>query len=73
MKNRFTVRSKFTDAQILFAIKQSKTGVRVEEVWRKIDISEATFTIGRRKSSMLICDGPTDALQLTSSKNLDFF
>jgi hypothetical protein len=32
MKNRVAGRSKFTEAQILFAIKQSETGVKVEEV-----------------------------------------
>ena len=36
-------RSKFTEAQIAFAIKQAETGTRVEEVCRKMGISEATF------------------------------
>ena len=36
-------RSKFTESQIIFAIRQSETGVRVEEVCRKMGISEATF------------------------------
>lgn len=36
-------RSKFTESQILFALKQSETGVKVEEVCRKMGISEATF------------------------------
>lgn len=36
-------KKKFTEAQILFAIKQSETGVKVEEVCRKMGISEATF------------------------------
>ncbi len=36
-------KSKFTEAQIIFAIKQSETGTRVEEVCRKMGISEATF------------------------------
>ncbi len=35
-------RSKFTEPQIAFAIKQSETGTRVEEVCRMIGISEAT-------------------------------
>jgi len=34
---------KFTEAQIAFAIKQSESGTRVEEVCRKMGISEATF------------------------------
>jgi predicted transcriptional regulator len=36
-------KSKFTESQILFALKQSETGVKVEEVCRKMGISEATF------------------------------
>lgn len=36
-------KSKFTEAQIVFAIKQSETGVPVEEVCRKLGISHATF------------------------------
>ncbi len=47
-------KSKFTEAQILFALKQSETGVKVEEVCRKMGISEATFynwnrVAGRKK------------------------
>lgn len=36
-------KSKFTEAQIIFALKQAETGVKVEEVCRKMGISEATF------------------------------
>ena len=36
-------KSKFTESQIIFAIKQSETGARVSEVYRKMGISEATF------------------------------
>jgi len=36
-------KSKFTEAQIVFAIKQSETGTSVSEVCRKIGVSEATF------------------------------
>ncbi|GAA4518574.1 hypothetical protein GCM10023173_20510 [Sphingobacterium thermophilum] len=36
-------KSKFTEAQIAFAIKQAETGTCVEEVCRKMGISEATF------------------------------
>jgi putative transposase len=35
--------SKFTEAQIVFALRQSDSGVKVEEVCRKMGISEATF------------------------------
>ena len=36
-------RSKFTESQIAFAIKQSESGTRVEEICRKMGISEPTF------------------------------
>lgn len=36
-------RSKFTEQQIVFALRQSESGTRVEEVCRKLGISEATF------------------------------
>jgi len=42
-------RSKFTEAQIVFAIRQAETGVKVEEVCRKMGISEATFYNWKRK------------------------
>lgn len=39
-------RSKFTEAQIVFALKQADTGTRINEVCRLIGTREATFTIG---------------------------
>ena len=42
-------KSKFTEAQIIFAIKQSETGVKVEEVCRKMGISDATFYNWKKK------------------------
>lgn len=36
-------KSKFTEAQIVFAIKKSETGVSVEQVCRKLGISQTTF------------------------------
>jgi putative transposase len=36
-------RSRFTESQIIFALKQAETGLKVEEVCRKMGISEATF------------------------------
>ncbi|MCC9138694.1 transposase [Pontibacter silvestris] len=40
---------KITEAQIFFAIKQSETSVKVEEVFRNISISEATFYYWKKK------------------------
>jgi putative transposase len=42
-------KSKFTEAQIVFALKQAETGVSVEEICRKMGISEATFYNWKRK------------------------
>ena len=42
-------KSRFTESQIVFALKQSETGVKVEEVCRKMGISEATFYNWKRK------------------------
>jgi putative transposase len=42
-------KSKFTEAQIIFALKQSETGVSVSEVCRKMGISEATFYNWKKK------------------------
>ena len=36
-------RSKFTEEQIAFALKQAEVGTSVEEVCRKMGISDATF------------------------------
>lgn len=42
-------RTKFTEAQIAFALKQAESGISVEEVCRKIGISEATFYNWKKK------------------------
>lgn len=42
-------KSRFTESQIVFALKQSETGVNVEEVCRKMGISEATFYNWKKK------------------------
>jgi putative transposase len=43
-------RSKFTEEQIAFALKQAESGVTVAEVCRKMGISENTFITGKRSS-----------------------
>uniref|UniRef100_UPI00191BF46D transposase n=1 Tax=Dyadobacter flavalbus TaxID=2579942 RepID=UPI00191BF46D len=35
--------TKFTEAQIIFALRQADTGVPVSEVCRKMGVSEATY------------------------------
>ena len=42
-------RSKFTEAQIVFALCQADNGVKIEEVCRKLGISEATFHNWKKK------------------------
>ncbi|QTY24790.1 transposase [Ralstonia solanacearum] len=41
--------SKFTEAQIAFPLKQAELGTKVEEVCRKLGISEATFYNWKKK------------------------
>lgn len=42
-------KSKFTESQIVFALRQAETGVKVAEVCRKMGISEATFYNWKKK------------------------
>lgn len=42
-------KSKFTDEQIAFALKQAETGTKVSEVCRKMGISDATFYNWKKK------------------------
>jgi putative transposase len=42
-------KTRYTEEQIAFALKQTETGTRVEEVCRKMGISEATFYNWKKK------------------------
>jgi putative transposase len=42
-------KTRYTEEQITFALKQAETGTRVEEVCRKMGISEATFYNWKKK------------------------
>lgn len=42
-------KSKFTEQQIVFALKQAENGVKVDEVCRKMGISEPTFYNWKKK------------------------
>ena len=42
-------KSAYTEQQIAFALKQADTGTRVDEVCRKMGISEATFYNWKKK------------------------
>lgn len=42
-------KSKFTEEQIAFALEQAETGTTIEEICRKMGISQATFYAWRKK------------------------
>ena len=46
-------KTKFTEAQIVFALRQADSGVKVEEVCRKLGISDATFYNWKKKYGSL--------------------
>ena len=58
-------KSRFTDEQIAFALKQAETGTRIDEICRKMGISDATFYKWRQKYGGL---GP---LELRKLKQLE--
>jgi putative transposase len=54
-------KSRFTEEQIAFAIKQAELGTKVEEICRKMCISDATFYKWRQKYAGL---GPSELKKL---------
>ena len=42
-------KSKFTEEQIAYALRQAETGIKVSEVCRKIGVAEATFYNWKKK------------------------
>ena len=54
-------KSKFTEEQIAFGLKQAELGTPVDEVCRKMGISDATFYIWRKKYGGL---GPSEVRRL---------
>jgi putative transposase len=54
-------RSRFTEEQIAFALKQQELGVAVEEICRKMGISDATFYNWKKKYAGL---GPSELRRL---------
>ena len=42
-------KSKFTEEQIAFALKQAESGTSIDEICRKMGISQATFYAWRKK------------------------
>ena len=54
-------RSRFTEQQIAFALKQQEVGTPVDEICRKMGISDATFYKWKKKYSGL---GPSEQRRL---------
>ena len=54
-------KSRFTEKQIAFALKQAETGTRINEIFRKMGISDATFYKWRQKYGGL---GPSELRKL---------
>jgi putative transposase len=54
-------RSKFSEEQIAYASKQNELGNAVDEVCRKMGISEATFYMWKKKCQNL---GPSEVRRL---------
>lgn len=46
-------KSRFTEQQIAFALRQAETGTKVSEVCRKMGVAEATFYNWKKKYSGL--------------------
>ena len=42
-------KSRFTEAQIAFALRQAESGTAIEEITRKLGVSEATFYRWKKK------------------------
>lgn len=62
-------KSKFTEAQIVFAIKQSETGVAVAEICRKMGITDATFYNWKKKYGGLGISELRELRQLKEENN----
>ena len=58
-------KSRFTDEQIAFALKQAEAGTWIDEICRKMDISDATFYKCRQKYGGL---GPSELRKLKQLK-----
>jgi putative transposase len=54
-------KSRFTDEQIAFALKQARTETRIDEICRKMGISDATFYKWRQNYGGL---GPSELRKL---------
>jgi putative transposase len=63
-------RSKFTESQIAFVLRQAEEGTKVEEVCRKAGISEATFYNWRKKHGGLM---PSECQPSATMRQIEVF
>jgi putative transposase len=61
-------KSKFTEAQITFALRQSETGTRVEEICQQMGVSQATFFNWKKKYGGLVIPKLRKLRQLEEGK-----
>lgn len=61
-------RSRSTEEQFAFALKQAVLGTKVDEVWRKLGTSDATFYKWRQKYGGL---GPSELMRFRQLKEED--
>jgi putative transposase len=54
-------KTKFTEAQIVFALRQADTGVAVAEVCWKMGISEATYYSWKKSTAAWACQNYVDS------------
>ena len=59
-------KSRFTDEQIVFALKQAETGTRIDEICRKMGICDATSYKWRKKYGGL---GPSELRKFEQLKD----
>ena len=57
-------KSKFTEQQLAFALRQAETGTRVKEIIRKLGITEQTFYRWKKQYSGLESDQARELKQL---------
>jgi putative transposase len=62
-------KTKFTEQQIAFALKQAETGTSVQEVIRKLGVSEQTFYNWKKKYGGL---GPSELRKLKQLEEENF-
>lgn len=66
-------KTKFTEQQIAFALKQAETGTRVDEVCRQMGISEATFDNWKKKDGGFVVQNQDQSPKIKKCPVLEHF